>query len=76
MANPNGEMIFTYGDVYGNPALVETSEMTVPDADDQASVNENYDEATKASVRTASSKKILLGIGTICAFVIIFGGAK
>ena len=76
MANPNGEMIFTYGDVYGNPALVETSEMTVPDADDQASVNENYDEATKASVRTAGSKKILLGIGAICAFVIIFGGAK
>ena len=69
-------MNFALRDLYPSMGITETSTEVIPEEDDMEVLNENPEDAEKASKTTASGKNILLAVGVLIAVIIFLGGGK
>lgn len=72
----NMAMDFAMRDLYPAMGIAETSTEVIPDADDMDALNENTQDAEKASHTFARGKFILLGVGVMVAVIVFLGGGK
>ena len=70
------ELKFSMTDMYPNFSGVETSNLAVPEVDDQDALNEDTATAEEATVMEASKKSIFLAIAVLVLLVVFFGGVQ
>ena len=69
-------MNFALRDLYPSMGITETSTEVIPEEEDMEVLNENPEDAEKASKTTARGKNIRLAVGVLIAVIIFLGGGK
>ena len=70
-----GELGFSYKDLYPSYGGDETRTEAIPDENDMDAVNENADDAEKAT-KGARPKNLVIAVVVMIAVVVWLGGAK
>lgn len=72
----NGELQFSFSDLYPTYGGVDTSTKATPENDDQDALNEDVSTAEKASAIEASKTSVFATLGILVLLIIFFGGGK
>ena len=70
-----GELGFSYKDLYPSYGGDETSTEAIPDESDMNALNENADDAEKAT-KGARPKNLVIAAVVMIAVVVLLGGVK
>ena len=70
-----GELGFSYKDLYPSYGGDETSTEAIPDENDMDALNENADDAEKAT-KGARPKNLVIAAFVLIAVVVFLGGVK
>lgn len=72
----NGELQFSFADLYPTYGGVDTSTKATPENDDQDALNEDVSTAEKASAIEASKTSVFATLAILVLLIIFFGGGK
>lgn len=68
-----GEMSFKWGDLYPSMEQFDTTDTTIPDANDQVAMAENADAAHATETRGSRPKYIWIAVVLVVLLTIFFG---